>query len=120
MDQQEKFRSHTKEDPISVARESRHRFQWWDYPIFAALTYSPPDGIRLCPLPMDQPDRQNPRQFYLPAIGEHRPPAAYTLGMAVVSPSVYARPAADTCSLRLADRCGCNIRTWSGVDRDAR
>ncbi len=38
MDQQEKFRSHTKEDPISVVLESRHRFQWWDYPIFAALT----------------------------------------------------------------------------------
>ena len=38
MDQQEKSRRHTKEDVISVARESRCRFQWWDYPIFVALT----------------------------------------------------------------------------------
>ena len=38
MDQQEKSRPPTKEDVISVARESRCRFLWWDYPIFAALT----------------------------------------------------------------------------------
>ena len=120
MDQQEKFRSHTKEDVISVALRVPPQVPVVGLSDFRGTDHSPPDGIRLCPLPMDQPDRQNPRQFYLPDIGEHRPPAAYTLGMAVVSPSVYARPAADTCSLRLADRCGCNIRTWSGVDRDAR
>src|SRR5687768_672080 len=38
MDQQEKSRLQTKEDVISVARESRCRLQWWDYPIFVALT----------------------------------------------------------------------------------
>jgi cellulose synthase (UDP-forming) len=38
MDHQQKSGSHTKEEIISVARDSRRRFQWWDYPIFAGLT----------------------------------------------------------------------------------
>jgi hypothetical protein len=38
MNQQEKFRSCTKDGVISVALDSRRRFRWWDYPIFVALT----------------------------------------------------------------------------------
>ena len=38
MDQQENFRSYAKDGIISVALDSRRRFRWRVYPIFAALT----------------------------------------------------------------------------------